>query len=145
MEQTSTDLFKKVWQEATFGSLNDTSARSIEGEFEGMKYELGPNYTKSCLIGFYGKNPIGVTMPHIEPGTTNEGRLFYFGLIPKYRNKGWGVYLHKISIHLLKEMGATYYIGATGYKNLPMQRIFELNGCQIFERKITYRLKGYFV
>jgi GNAT superfamily N-acetyltransferase len=145
MGQTSTDLFKKVWQEATIGSLNDTSARSIEKEFEGMKSELGPDYTKSCLIAFYGKNPIGVTMPHIEPGTTNEGRLFYFGLVPKYRNKGWGAALHKLSIYLLKEMGATYYIGATGHKNLPMQRLFQVNSCQMFERKVTYRLKEHSV
>ncbi|PAV31403.1 hypothetical protein CIL05_01745 [Virgibacillus profundi] len=141
MEQTTADMFKKVWQEATFGSLNDTSARSIEREFEGMKSELGPDYTKSCLIAFYGKNPIGVTMPHIEPGTIHEGRLFYFGLIPKYRNKGWGAALHKLSMYLLKEIGAAYYIGATGHKNIPMQRIFQAGGCHMFESKVTYRLK----
>lgn len=141
MEQTTVDLFKKVWQEATIGSLNDTSARSIEREFEGMKSELGPNYTKSCLIAFYGKNPIGVTMPHIEPGTINEGRLFYFGLVPKYRNKGWGAALHNLSLYLLKKIGASYYIGTTGHKNIPMQRIFQVNGCQMFGWKVTYRLK----
>jgi len=140
MEQTSEDLFKKVWQEAATGSLNDTSPRIIEKEFEGMKSELGPAYTKSCLIAFYGKNPIGVTMPHIEPGTIDEGRLFYFGLVPDYRNKRLGASLHKLSMYLLQEMGAAYYIGATGRKNLPMQRIFQVNGCQMFERKVTYRL-----
>ncbi|WP_188455762.1 GNAT family N-acetyltransferase [Virgibacillus oceani] len=144
LEQTKADVFKKVWMEARSGSLNahnPHSALSIEKEFEGMKSELGPNYIKSCLTAFYGKVPIGVTMPHIEPGTIHEGRLFYFGILPAYRNSGWGEVLHKRSLQMLKNIGATHYIGATGHKNIPMQRIFQVNGCQLFERKYTYRLK----
>lgn len=143
IEQTTTAKFKAIWKEASFGSLNApnaSSALSIEKEFEGMKSELGPDYIKSCLIAFNGENPIGVTMPQIEPGTINEGRLFYFGIVPGYRNKGWGAYLHKLSLQLLKNMGATYYIGATGHKNIPMQRIFQVNDCQLFEKRYTYRL-----
>jgi hypothetical protein len=72
------------------GSLNTSSTLSVEKEFIGMKSELGREYAKSCLIAFHGKNPIGITMPHIEQGTVDEGRLFYFGLLPEYRGKGWG-------------------------------------------------------
>ncbi|MDY0406317.1 GNAT family N-acetyltransferase [Virgibacillus sp. 179-BFC.A HS] len=140
MEQTTSDIFKRIWKEASAGSLNASSTLCVETEFEGMKSELGPDYTKSCLTAFYENNPIGVTMPHIEPGTIDEGRLFYFGIIPKYRDKGWGAALHKHSLHLLKKMGATYYIGATGHKNTAMQRIFQTNGCKIFEKKYTYTI-----
>ncbi|WP_419394231.1 GNAT family N-acetyltransferase [Cytobacillus praedii] len=141
IEQTTAELFIAVWQETVKGSLNASSTISVEKEFIGMKSELGLEYAKSCLIGFHGKNPIGITMPHIEPGTVDEGRLFYFGLLPEYRGKGWGSALHKLSLYLLKKMGAAYYIGATGHKNIPMQRIFQANGCQMFEQKFTYRLK----
>ncbi|MED3573863.1 GNAT family N-acetyltransferase [Cytobacillus praedii] len=141
IEQTTADLFIAVWQETMKGSLNASSTLSVEKEFIGMKSELGPEYAKSCLIAFHGKNPIGITMPHIEPGTVDEGRLFYFGLLPEYRGKGWGSALHKLSLYLLKKMGAAYYIGATGHKNIHMQRIFQANGCQMFEQKFTYRLK----
>ena len=44
----------------------------------------------------------------------------------------------------LKKMGATYYIGATGQNNIPMQQIFQANGCQIIEKKYTYRLNEQF-
>lgn len=145
LEQTTSDVFKKAWAEASGGSLNASnpfSSLSIEKEFEGMKTELGPDYKKSCLVIFHEKKPIGVTMPQIEPGTIDEGRLFYFGILPAYRNKGWGETLHILSLHLLKKMGATYYIGATGHKNIPMQRIFQANGCEMIERKYIYKLKG---
>ncbi|MCF6409542.1 GNAT family N-acetyltransferase [Pseudalkalibacillus salsuginis] len=141
IENTTTDLFKKIWQEVMTESLNVPSTLSIEKEFEGMKSELGNDYTKSCLVAYYDNNPIGITMPHIEQGTFNEGRLFYFGLVPKYRGKKWGTTLHELSLQFLKSMGATYYIGATGHRNIPMQRIFEANGCRMFEKKIIYRLK----
>lgn len=146
LEQTTSDGFKRIWKESSVGSLNAPNASlalSIEKEFEGMKSELGPDYKNSCMSAFYDKNPIGVTMPHIEPGTINEGRLFYFGIVPSYRKKGWGPVLHKLSLHLLKKMGATYYIGATGHKNILMQRIFQVNGCQMFDRRYTYRLRDH--
>lgn len=141
IEQITADLFIEVWKETMIGSLNASSTLSIEKEFMGMKSELGLDYEKSCLMAFLEKKPIGITMPHIEPGTVDEGRLFYFGLLPEYRGKGWGSTLHKLSLHLLKKMGAAYYIGATGYKNIPMQRIFQINGCQMFEKKFTFRLR----
>jgi Acetyltransferase (GNAT) family len=141
IEQITADLFIEVWQESMKGSLNVSSTLSVEKEFMGMKSELGSDYAKSCLIAFYEKKPIGITMPHIEPGTVDEGRLFYFGLLPGYRRNGWGSTLHKQSLHILKNMGAAYYIGATGHKNIPMQHIFQAKGCQMFEQKFTYRLK----
>ncbi len=51
-----------------------------------------------------------------------------------------GMALHKLSLQFLKSIGATYYIGATGYRNIPMQRIFQLNGCIMFEKKVIFRL-----
>ncbi|MDQ0159970.1 GNAT family N-acetyltransferase [Alkalibacillus salilacus] len=140
LKQTSPDLFKRVWQEASADSLN-ASFVSVDREFEGMKKELGPGYANSCLTVFVNDDPVGVTMPQIEPGTTDEGRLFYFGIIPKYRGQGWGRALHLQSLHYLRKMGAIYYIGGTGEHNKPMQHIFEANGCCILEKKYTYKLK----
>lgn len=142
-EQITADLFIEAWQKTRKGTLNASSTLSVEKEFIGMKSELGLDYAKSCLTAFIDNKLIGITMPHIERGTVDEGRLFYFGLLPEYRGKGWGSTLHKLS--LLKKMGAAYYIGATGYKNIPMQRIFQANGCQIFEKKFTFRLNRHFV
>lgn len=140
VEETTTGLFKRLWQEVVSESLNAPSSLSIEKEFQGMESELGPDYIKSCIIAYNDKTPIGITIPHIEPGTIDEGRLFYFGIVPKYHGKRLGTQLHKLSLKFLREIGATYYVGATGYKNIPMQRIFRVNECGMFEEKIIYKL-----
>lgn len=144
LEEATSGVFLETWIQASTGSLNASApftSLSAQKEFEGMQAELGVNYQKSCLVIFYGHQAIGVTMPQIEQGTVDEGRLFYFGIIPAFRGKGLGEYLHKLSLHFLKQMGAAYYIGATGQHNIPMQRIFEANACELIERKFIYRLK----
>lgn len=144
LKEIDSDIFLKTWAEASSGSLNAStpfSTLSMQKEFEGLQTELGPDYEKTCLVIFYRNQAVGVTMPQIEEGTIDEGRLFYFGIIPAFRNRGWGKYLHKLSLHFLKQMGAAYYIGATGQNNIPMQRIFETNACELMERKFIYRWK----
>ncbi|ALX48285.1 GNAT family N-acetyltransferase [Lentibacillus amyloliquefaciens] len=143
IDKATTKLFKEVWQRVASESLNASSSLSIEKEFEGMKSELGSEYIQSCFIAYDDKTPIGITMPHIEPGTVDEGRLFYFGVVPEYHKKSLGTKLHKLSLHMLKEIGANYYVGATGHKNTPMQRIFQVNGCRMIDKKITYKLKSH--
>ncbi|HET7578197.1 MAG TPA: GNAT family N-acetyltransferase [Bacillales bacterium] len=133
-------FFEKCWEAASSLSLNAGASLTIDEEFEGMKSELGADYRKSCLVALYKGEVIGVTMPHIEPGTTDEGRLFYFGLVPEYRGKGLAARLHRWSLQYLKELGATHYIGATGHQNLPMQKVFQKNGCRPFGTKVTFRL-----
>lgn len=144
LEEATSDVFLETWIQASTGSLNASApftSLSAQEEFEGMQSELGTDYQKSCLVVFHEDQAIGVTIPQIEQGTVDEGRLFYFGIVPSFRGKGLGESIHKLSLHLLKQMGATYYIGATGQHNIPMQRIFEANECKLIERKFIYRLK----
>lgn len=39
---------------------------------------------------------------------------------------------------MLKEMGAVIYEGSTHADNLPMQRVFEKNGCKVIRKIATY-------
>lgn len=140
LEPIDEDLFKEVWKASMSSSLNAPSPTSIHGQFEGMKAELGPDYAKNCVTVLRNNEPIGVTMPHIEPGTVDEGRLFYFGMLPEFRGKGYGKDIHLLSLQYLKEqIGASYYIGATGCKNIPMQNIFKASSCHLFDQKVTYK------
>ncbi|WP_233522734.1 hypothetical protein [Peribacillus glennii] len=45
---------------------------------------------------------MGIAIPHIEPGTDSEGRLFYFGLMPEERGKGKSAEIHMDCLMLLK-------------------------------------------
>ncbi len=129
-QKTEDAQFQKYWMLASKDSLNKPDSVSIDnGLFEGLKEELGSSYGDHCLIGCWNGRPIGISIPHIEPGTAEEGRLFFLGLFPEYRGQGLGRYLHLQSLIHLKRIGARNYIGMTDERNIPMQKLFIQNGC----------------
>ena len=134
----SEDEFKKIWKECMSSSENSPSSLSIDEHLSSVKNELGENWSKSCRAIYLESKPIGVSIPHIEPGTLNEGRLFYFGLLPEERGKGQSALIHYQSMYLLKQMGATYYIGSTHETNKKMQKVFSRNGCSIRAKTESY-------
>lgn len=136
-EEVGITRFLEVWKNAMSHSLNAPSFYTIEEQYEAMKQEVGAQYKTSCYIVFKNKIPLGVVMPIIEPGTKEEGRLFYFGLLPDKRGKGLGTIVHRIGLHLLKQKGASYYIGSTGTNNKPMQQIFRNNDCRRSREVVT--------
>ncbi|WP_051353251.1 GNAT family N-acetyltransferase [Thalassobacillus devorans] len=134
------EAFKDIWEQAMSQSLNAPSSLDMDGHMQSVKDELGEDYQSSCLVAYEDGLPIGVVMPHIEPGTTDEGRLFYFGLVPEARSQGKSKRLHRQALGLLKEkFGACYYIGSTSRKNVPMLKTFEANGCTVIERNKVYK------
>ncbi len=139
-ETLSEKEFKYIWKQCMLNSGNQTSILTIDEHFYSVQTELGKGREKSCIV-FYDKNePIGMSIPHIESGTESEGRLFYFGVMPYCRGKGIASQLHLQSLHMLKEMGATYYIGSTHTSNEKMQRIFWRNNC-LFKTEIELYYK----
>ncbi|MBP3041799.1 GNAT family N-acetyltransferase [Bacillaceae bacterium Marseille-Q3522] len=132
--------FVRIWEKSMQNTLNPSSALNMEELMNSVQKELGANYKDSCVVAFEGENPIGVVMPHMEPGTREEGRLFYFGIIPAERNKGKSRELHYQALWMLKNyFKASYYIGSTSSKNIPMLKTFLRNGCVIKERNKVYR------
>ncbi|KSU84348.1 MULTISPECIES: GNAT family N-acetyltransferase [Fictibacillus] len=135
---TTEKAFMEVWRMCRQGSDNAASTLSMEQHLQSVKQELGSGWKYSCRIFYKDHQPIGIAIPHIEPGTTNEGRLFYFGVFPSARSKGTGSTLHRQVLGCLKEMGAEYYIGSTHLNNEKMQRVFEKNGCHIHAYTESY-------
>ncbi|KGX87123.1 GNAT family N-acetyltransferase [Pontibacillus marinus] len=134
----SEDAFKHYWEQCMSDSENEPSTLSMEQYLDSVKSELGDSWKETCKVVFLEGKPLGVTMPHIEPGTNDEGRLFYFGILPEERGKGHSTPIHYQSLIHLKEMGATYYIGNTHEDNVKMQRVFERNGCKVRARTESY-------
>ncbi len=140
LHELSTNEFKSIWIEAMEGSLNPPSSLNIDELMRSVELELGPNYEDSCLVAFEKENPIGVVIPHIEPGTLDEGRLYYFGLVPNERGKGKSKRLHQQALKILESSyKATYYIGRTSHRNLPMLNTFAKNGCTVIEQNKVFK------
>lgn len=127
----SEEEFKSLWERCMSDSDNKSSSLNINEHFHTIQAELGKGWEKSCIAFYDKEQPIGISIPHIEPGTKNEGRLFYFGLLPEERGKGLSAHIHLQSLYMLEQMGATYYIGSTHMTNEKMQKVFWKNGCSI--------------
>ncbi|MFJ5714371.1 GNAT family N-acetyltransferase [Neobacillus sp. NPDC093127] len=134
----SESKFKSLWERCTSGSDNKPTTLTIDQHLMAVKSELGADWEESCHVYYLQHNPIGISIPHLEPGTMDEGRLFYFGLLPEARGQGLSTALHLQSLWALKEMGASYYIGSTHLGNKKMQRVFKKNGCIIRTQTETY-------
>ncbi|WP_273852441.1 GNAT family N-acetyltransferase [Guptibacillus spartinae] len=138
MEEAKIHSFLSMWELCSKGSLNSPSKHTVEVQYNAMKQEIGEQYQTSCYLVYWEGRELGIVIPIIEPGTKEEGRLFYMGVLPEHRGKGYGTSLHQLGLALLQEKGATYYIGSTGIENKPMQQIFRNNNCKPNFQAVTY-------
>lgn len=132
--------FAELYERCRSGSANKNKLFTIEQVMESLENELGPKWRASCFIFRKSGEPVGLSIPIIELGTVDEGRLFYFGIVPECRGKGYGGVFHRTSLNLLREIGAATYVGSTDEANQHMIRIFEQNGCRLRDRKGIYRI-----
>ncbi|WP_077247835.1 GNAT family N-acetyltransferase [Bacillus sp. FJAT-27225] len=130
--------FKRYWNQSMSFSANQQSTLSMEEQLESVKAEPGEGWRSACRVFFEKDIPIGVVIPHIEPGTDEEGRLFYFGILREARGRGLGQVLHEQALYMLRDLGASYYIGSTHQANTAMQKVFKKNGCTVTRGTESY-------
>ena len=82
---------------------------------------------------------LGLVLPQPYPDVPGSGTLLYLGLLPAWRGRGLGRGLHALGLKLLAAAGCSRYLGSTDSGNLPMQRIFAANGCQLLGRRLFLR------
>lgn len=136
-EEEYADLYDLCRQ----GSANKNKQQPIEEVMTSIKRELGEAWMDNCYYFTQDDENVGIAIPHIEPGTVDEGRLFYFGVDPNRRGEGLGVKIHNICLHLLKNFHAITYVGSTDTNNEHMIRIFEINGSHLRSKKGIYRIE----
>lgn len=91
--------------------------------------EIARNKFRINLVKIRGRDA-AVYIPHIEPYTEDEGRLFFFGIKPEFRGFGYGASIHGSALSSLKKiLNARVYVGVTDSENLKMKKVFERNGC----------------
>ena len=138
--QVTDSDFAVLYDACRSGSANKNNLFTISQIMESLELELGDNWRDQCFIFSQQGLNYGISIPHIEQGTTDEGRMFYFGVVPEQREKGYGKIFHAISLELLKTLGAKIYVGSTDTENISMRKIFEANGCILRDIKGIYRI-----
>lgn len=124
IEEMGEDAFYSLWNEVTGEQID------YEQFVNTMLQEIGGQWKEHCLTAIIDEEPIGIVIPHIERGTLEEGKLMYFAVAPNMRNKGYEAAFFTGAMFVLKEIGASYYIGETNVQNEWMKDVFEKNGCQ---------------
>ena len=132
--------YGKLYELCRLGSANKNTKQPMDQVMNSLKNELGPEWRNHCYYFTKDDALTGISIPHIEMGTEDEGRLFYFGVVPHLRGQGIGEKIHKISLILLKKFLANYYVGSTDVNNSYMINIFEKNGCELRDRKGIYKI-----
>ncbi|MEI4771129.1 GNAT family N-acetyltransferase [Psychrobacillus sp. FJAT-51614] len=132
--------FADAYELCRSGSANKNIPQPIEQIMAALSQELGDNWRSHCYYFLKDNELVGISIPYIEMGTTDEGRMFYFGIVPSMRGLGLGAEIHKITLYLLKKMNANTYVGSTDESNEHMINIFKKNDCVIRNKKGIYRI-----
>ncbi|PQZ52654.1 N-acetyltransferase [Bacillus sp. MYb209] len=132
IEEIGEDAFYSLWNEVMGEQIDYDQFVNL------MEQEIGGQWKEHCLTAVANEEPIGIVIPYIERGTLEEGKLMYFAVAPNMRNKGYEEALFIGAMFVLKEIGASYYIGETNVQNEWMKDIFEKNGCQLLSSAERY-------
>ena len=118
-----------------------TTYSRLSRRWNRLKMNSVSKWRTYCHIFWKDGEPIGLSIPHIEHGTKDEGRLFYFGVVPEWRGQGYGTIIHRMTFGILKKIGAATYVGSTDENNHHMIRIFKANGCHLRDKKGIFRIE----
>lgn len=132
--------FAAIYEACRSGSANKNNLFTIEQIMDSLELELGDGWRSLAMLFLEGDEVIGIAIPHIEAGTKDEGRLFYFGIMPKWRSRGKATPCHGEALRFLKKLGAKHYVGSTDVANQAMIRVMNNNGALERDHKGIYRL-----
>ncbi|KFM99402.1 GNAT family N-acetyltransferase [Bacillus clarus] len=130
IEEVGEAEFQSIWHETLKGSVELKEPMLFEQFVSVLQKEMGERWKEYCLTITVNEKTIGIIIPYIERGTLEEGKLMYFGIVPSMRGKGYEATLFEKAMFVLKEIGATYYIGNADVENKWMKDVFEKTNCR---------------
>ncbi len=72
-----------------------------------------------------------MTVVQINP-KSGWSRISYMGIVPRFRGKNLGKWVHRYSFRVMKAAGGKQYHGGTVATNKRMISLFELHNCNQF-------------
>ncbi len=131
IEVVGRENFVRVMAEASEGDpFEDSTDRDVDREFQEMVDYAGKRFDPTWwTTADLGGETVGVVLPQAYAGCDDEGTLFYVGVRPSFRGRGYGKILHAAGLEFLSRHGVTKYVGSTDERNVPMIAVFKANGC----------------
>jgi len=131
LEVVGRENFVRVMTEASEGDpFEDSTDRDVDREFQRMVDYAGNRFDPTWwTIARLGGETVGVVLPQAYEGCDDEGTLFYVGVRPSFRGRGYGKVIHAAGLEFLARHGVTKYVGSTDERNEPMIAVFKANDC----------------
>jgi ribosomal protein S18 acetylase RimI-like enzyme len=135
------DRFLEVMIEAATGDpFEDPGSRDPRSDFRDLIEYAGERFDPTWWrVAYLERSPVGIVLPQVFSDRTNEGTLFYVGVLSEFRGRGFGKVLHESGLAFLAARGVKRYVGSTDARNLPMIAVFRANGCGQTGRQLFYR------
>lgn len=96
-------------------------------EFAGDAY-----HPETWVVAYDSEMPIGMIFAQRYADKPLEGSLFFIGVLPEHRGKGFGGILHAKGLEMLAAIGVKEYVGSTDVNNEPMLQVFKANDCRLY-------------
>jgi len=80
----------------------------------------------------------GIVVAQVNPRTA-WSRITYMGVLPAFRGRGLGRWVHRRGFAMLRGQGGVLYHGGTVETNRPMVRLFEAHACRFHRRLEEWR------
>jgi RimJ/RimL family protein N-acetyltransferase len=90
------------------------------------------------MARFEGQD-IGFVIAQVDT-STGWSRITYMGLVPEFRGRGLGKWIHRHGFRMMHEQGGSLYHGGTLTGNHPMIRLFQSHGCHVYRTMQGWRL-----
>lgn len=124
------ELVAQIMTDSAYG---DPDFSEDDDALQCLESYLGDSHMYSsddCIqIGKVGEEYACIVVPQSEG---LWGTLTYLGIIPKFRGRDLGKVLHKHGLDCLYAQGARDYHGGTLEENRAMQKVFVINGCELY-------------
>lgn len=118
-------------------SEGDPDASPEDDGFEALKSFLSnPMVTSGteCIhLGYLEDKPIAIVIAQVNLATKGAG-ITYMAMLPEFRNKGLGKWVHRHGFSMMRDQGGITYQGGTSEDNTPMLKLFSNHGCEINRR-----------
>lgn len=123
-------ILKKIMADSL--SRDDHTIQDAEAELTRLIEMAGDAFDPSCwLLAMLKGETVGLLLPQRYPHKPERGTVFYLGVLPKFRGLGYARLLHSKSLEILARLGVNEYVGSADVLNIPMIKIFEINGCEL--------------
>ncbi|MFN8509508.1 MAG: GNAT family N-acetyltransferase [Deinococcaceae bacterium] len=111
-------------------SPEDDGFECLKGYLSEPGMTSGPN----CIhLGYIDQQPMAIVIAQIETAT-GWSRITYMAMLPEFRNKGLGKWVHRHGFSMMRDQGGITYYGGTSEANTAMLKLFSLHGCEIDRR-----------